>query len=360
MFGNSLIASDHIIDVFRERFVERFGNGGRGFVLVDRMAPYGPRTRTGIAKSTQWNAHNFSMGDRGSHPFGVSGVVHVSNTRGARTLWRLSGERRARIYAHDDAGSPPLQITLDGQLTTTFHPTRKGNLATIDVDIPPEASQLVLEAEGAGAAVYGALLEGEGPGVSINTYGVPAAGAAHFLAAEGPFFADQLRAQDPALVVVMLGGNETKRLHWKKRSRDEVEQSFVALLALLQRTVPRAACLAVSPIDAVHGGQEKSWQPRAQLSWVIDMQRRVAAAAGCAYFDLYRAMGGEGSLKRFHDAGFLHDDMVHPKSGGLDILGELMADALLRAYEGTPRVDPTVVNAGTLAVEPPSGATSDG
>lgn len=360
VLGNSLIASDHIVDIFRERLVERFGDGGRGFVLVDRMAPYGPRTRTGIANSAQWNAHNFSMGDPGNHPFGVSGVVHVSNTRSARTLWRLQGERRARIYLHDHDKSPTVQVTVDDREPVLFAPTGQGQLAAVDLALPAGAGRLVLEANGPGAAVYGALLEGEGPGVSVNTYGVPAAGASHFLAVDGPIFAEQLQAQDPALVVVMLGGNETKRLHWRKRNRDEVEQSFTALLAQLQKTVPRAACLAVSPIDAVHGGQKKSWQPRAQLGWVIDMQRRVATAAGCAYFDLYRAMGGAGSLKRFHDAGFLHDDMVHPKSGGLDMLGELLADALLRAYEATPRIEPALVNVGTAAVEPPPNNLSDG
>jgi hypothetical protein len=47
-------------------------------------------------------------------------------------------------------------------------------------------------------------------------------------------------------------------------------------------------------------------------------------------------MGGAGSLARFYKAGFMHDDLVHPKGRGLDVLGHLVTDALLRAWVETP------------------------
>jgi hypothetical protein len=47
-------------------------------------------------------------------------------------------------------------------------------------------------------------------------------------------------------------------------------------------------------------------------------------------------MGGEDSLRRFYKAGLVHEDMVHPRGQGLDILGQFVVDALLRAWAETP------------------------
>lgn len=342
VLGNSLIAADHIVDVVRERLVERFGDGGRGFVLTDRIAEYGGRARTGSATTGRWAARNFSMGERGRFPFGVAGVLHVSRGRGAKTTWTLAGETRARVFVHEHARSPALELLVDGAHVRTVHPEGRGGLRTVDLDLSPGARTLALEAKGPGAVVYGALLERRQPGVIVNSFGVPAADAAHFLSADEDAFRAQLLAQDPALVVVMLGGNETKRLHWGKRKRSDVERDYAALLDRLREIAPRAACLAVGPIDSVYGGPEKVWRTRTHLSWVIAMQKRVAVERGCAYFDLFEAMGGAGSLRRFATHGLLHADMVHPKKGGLDLLGELFADALLDAYETSAPRAPNV------------------
>jgi hypothetical protein len=50
-------------------------------------------------------------------------------------------------------------------------------------------------------------------------------------------------------------------------------------------------------------------------------------------------MGGKGSLERFDKAGMMHEDLVHPKGHGLDLLGQLLTDALLREWvdSGAPR-----------------------
>ncbi len=339
VLGNSLIAADHIVDVIRERLVARFGDGGRGFVLADRISDYGPRTRTG--KASGFRPHNFSMGERGEYPFGVAGVLHVSKGRGARTVWQLFGEKRARLFLYEHERGPALRVLVDGVATGTYSTRGAPGERTLDIELPADARSLAIEAKGSGAVLYGALLERQRPGVLVNTFGVPAADASHFLSSDPDIFAHQLRAQDPALVVVMLGGNETKRLHWKRRTRDEVERGYAALLDRLQQVVPEAACLAVGPIDSVHGGPEKVWRTRRHLAWVIEMQKRVAAEKGCAYFDLFEAMGGPGSLRRFAAHGLLHEDMVHPKEGGLVLLGELLSDALLDAYEKAPALAPS-------------------
>jgi hypothetical protein len=89
----------------------------------------------------------------------------------------------------------------------------------------------------------------------------------------------------------------------------------------------------MGPIDAVRGGNgPNKLTQRPYLDEVIGIERQIALAEGCAFFDIFSAMGGSGSLARFVQAGFVHEDLVHPRSHGLDLLGQLLTDALLRGW----------------------------
>jgi hypothetical protein len=93
-----------------------------------------------------------------------------------------------------------------------------------------------------------------------------------------------------------------------------------------------AACWVIGPLDAVVRRPTGPYTQRAELEQVIAMERSVALEAGCGWFDLFAAMGGSGSIRRFDKAGLMHSDRVHPKGRGLDVLGQLITDALFDAY----------------------------
>jgi lysophospholipase L1-like esterase len=338
-FGNSLIAGDRIVDIVREQFARRFGDGGRGLLLIDRLAPYGPRTRTGTADG--WAVHTVGELKESPWPFGLSGVVHVSSRPRAHSRFSLSGERQGTLFWLDrDAG--PIEVRVDGQPLLQTQPQNGGQHQQEDFTLPEGARTLELIAHQKGTALQGLVLDKAGPGIVLDTLGVPSADASLFLRADEAMVADQLRARAPALVLVMLGGNEVKRLQWKRSTSDQVERDLRRFLQRVTRAVPGAACLVVGPVDAVLGpGAAKPFQQREHLEEVIGMEREVALEEGCAFFDMFAAMGGTGALQRFHSRGFMHEDLVHPKGRGLDVLGSLLSRGLLRGWEDTPRAEPS-------------------
>ena len=96
----------------------------------------------------------------------------------------------------------------------------------------------------------------------------------------------------------------------------------------------------VGPLDAVLGPDAaKPFQQRADFLEVIDLERKISLEEGCAFFDMFAAMGGTGSLQRFQVRGLVHDDLVHPRGQGLDLIGELLGNALLKAWSETPRAE---------------------
>ncbi|HEY1098509.1 MAG TPA: GDSL-type esterase/lipase family protein [Myxococcota bacterium] len=342
-FGNSLIAVDRIVDVFRARLVDVAGDGGRGFLLADRLADYGPRTRTARA-ANGWSV--CTLGDvtpvpasRGV-PFGVAGVVHVADHAGARSVFAVDDDDDvATVYATVAPGRGGLRARFDDEPWFVVADRLDGDdERVIDIvrslRVPAGAKRLELQATGARAIVHGVALERDASdgGVVVDTLGVPAIDATLWLGTDEGTLTAQLSSRQPDLAVIMLGGNETKRLAWRRRDLDDIDADLRAFIRRT-RVVDGTACLVVGPIDAVVGGDGADpFRQRPQLALVNERFASVAHDEGCAYFDLYAAMGGRGALERLHELGALHDDLVHPRGRGLDVLGHLLAEALLTSW----------------------------
>ena len=64
------------------------------------------------------------------------------------------------------------------------------------------------------------------------------------------------------------------------------------------------------------------------------MQQRVARDNGCAFFNMFAAMGGAGTMARWH-AGKKHlvgADLTHPNAEGAETVGVLIYEALIDGY----------------------------
>ncbi|MCC7073165.1 MAG: hypothetical protein IT383_17725 [Deltaproteobacteria bacterium] len=350
VLGNSLIASDHVTDVVRARLVERFGDAGRGFLLPDRLSKVaGRKVRTGEA-TAGWEIQNFAQdppdpkSGKRLGPFGFTGSLHVSTVKGDHTTWRTDGAARARLFYLEHGGQPAMRLearTKAGKSVVArieaMPAVAPEQDVSVDVVLPAATRELVLVAEGPGAQVYGVALEGEGAGVVVDTIGVPAASAQLYVEATSEeVFVRQLRQREPSLFVAMLGGNEVRSLDYKTIDPARFDAYLTELLARAKSAAPESACLIVSPIDAVKAsaaGEELTTRP--EIDTVIEVQRAVAKREGCAFFDLFAAMGGKGSLTRFKDKGFLSEDLVHPTWRGGDVLGQLFADALVQSWIDT-------------------------
>ncbi|NNB85790.1 GDSL-type esterase/lipase family protein [Corallococcus exiguus] len=332
-FGNSLIAGDRIVDVVREEFAAGFGGAGRGVLLVDRMAPYGGRGRT-AAVSNGWEPRTLGELKAPPHPFGITGVYHLATENRARGRFKLEGEPRGTLWWKDVKGAGRLVVSVDGAVLTRTEPQEDGASRTTSFDLPAGAKWLDVTAEGKGAVVQGVVLQKDASGIVLDMLGVPSADATLYGRLEEDALKAQLSQRDPKLLLFFLGGNESKRLEWKRTDLPTVRQDLTALLRRTRAAAPGSACLVVGPMDAVQDGHAKG-KPLTQrpfLEAVIKAEREVALAEGCGFFNLYTAMGGAGSLARFNQAGFMHEDLVHPRGHGLDMLGQLVSDALLAGW----------------------------
>ncbi len=332
VLGTSLIASDHITDVARRRLMARHGPGGTGYLYVDRPTRNAGRdVRCGKATSG-WQIDKLTD-EKYAPNLGLAGVAFISPANDAQSVsFNCSGQRLAELFIATQPHGGELEVKIDGdvvaELSTDGDAVRP---ATAIVEIPEGSRRLELKTRAGPVRVDGVSLETGLPGVIFDALGLPGGAAYVFLRSNEEVFGAQLLARRPALVVLMMGGNEAFDLSLNRYTPQEAEKNFEVLIERVRRWAPQAAILLASPPDAGVWRMDKSINPRKETAIVSQFLHEVAKRERIAIWDMQAAMGGEGAIERWWNAGLMNEDLVHPVGVGGDVFGYLMDMALERA-----------------------------
>jgi lysophospholipase L1-like esterase len=336
--GDSHIAADYITRTIREHLQARFGNAGRGFVAIDQRARYGGRRldREG------WRRDRVVDANGPGKAYGFAGMRLTSTRRGASARYVLKPEdHELAVFFHPTRRKRTLEVFAEEEPIGEIETRSRGKVVgRVEIPVhrlggatPPEWLNLVASASG--VSVFGLSFESTEPGIIYDSIGPVGADAKVYLDLNQRSFEAHVAAASPDLIVLMVGGNDALVIRQGRRTLEEARAQHLELIQRLQRYVPDAACLLFGPMDAGEEKPDGTIGTKAFLREIRDMQRDVAAASGCGFWDTLDAMGGEGSFGRWFDAGIMNEDMVHPRSKGGDLVGHLFATALMKAYLGS-------------------------
>lgn len=331
--GNSLIASDYVASTIRRQLSDRYGSGGTGFLFVDRPTRIsGSFDRVGKA-SAGWNISLLTdRGDRSRQ--GLGGARYTSKTNAREEVrFALRDNTSAEIAWLARADGGLIDIAIDGKRhgkpISTRGPADEASFTKID--LPKGARELTLSTREGSVELFGVTLENGRPGIVHDTYGLPGGTADVFLQADEAIFGAQLKRRDPAMVLIMLGGNESYEMSRGWMSAAKARKTAGDFIDRVRGNVPNAACVVTSPLDAGVRSASGTISPRPFGPEVRDMLREESLKRGCAFWDMHGAMGGVGSAGRWFEAKLMSEDLVHPRGKGAEILGHLFVAALERA-----------------------------
>jgi lysophospholipase L1-like esterase len=333
--GDSHVASDYITQTIRERMQREYGDAGRGFTVIDQQLGYGGRRFPGEAG---WERDRIVDKDRAGRPFGFSGTSLESSKKGAELEFKIfDDEPKVRVFYQAQPGGGLLKVLVDkkpiGELSTDA-PAAKSTAQTFEVPGAKKGpakgkraeKKLTLVAQGPSVRLYGIAFEGEGPGVIYESIGPLGADAKVYDQLEQNSFKEHLKEDAPDLVVLMVGGNDAMKIRKEWTSLAEVKKDHQQLIDTVKAALPEADCLLFAPMDA---GDKKGKVvvSKTYLKEVHDMQKELAQAKGCGFFDMFESMGGEGSIAKWVDAKVMNADLVHPREKAAELLGDLFFEA---------------------------------
>jgi lysophospholipase L1-like esterase len=179
--------------------------------------------------------------------------------------------------------------------------------------------------------LFGVALERDRPGVVYDALGSHAAVAALWQRQDRAHWKDQFALRDPALIIFQYGTNESD---FSKIDLGDYERTLAGLIDELRDVSNGASILVVSPLDRAEWKYGRV-DTKPVILDLVSIQRRVALAHGAAFWNTFEAMGGAGSMARWTKARpqLGGGDLTHPTPRGAEILGDLLSDAIVRAYQ---------------------------
>ena len=338
-YGDSTIASDFISGTVRRRLQSRFGDAGHGFILAANPWQWYFHNDVFHTSEGSWAASRLAGPTAPDGMYGLGGVSFTSYGGGIATFGTATngdfGRRVSRydVYYLEQPGGGNVEVTTRGSPPERFSTRGTAKVSRVHVVHAQDGeSRLTVRAVGGGQVrLFGVALERDEPGVVYDALGSHAAMASHWQRQDRAHWKEQLDLRDASLVVFQYGTNESELA---KLEPDAYERAFGDLVDEVKAAAPGASVLVVSPLDRAdwQGGRMPT---KPVILDLVSIQKRVALAHGVAFWNTFEAMGGEGSLGRWvrtrpQLAGM---DLTHPTPRGAEVVGDLLSDALVNAFE---------------------------
>ena len=360
-YGDSPITNDGITSTVRRKLQLRFGDAGHGFILIAR--PWGWYGHSGVEHqaSAGWSSDPMFI-SRGDHFYGLGGVSFTATSASATFATTEEGEVGHSVSSFDlyylaRPGGGDVDIEVDGQNYDRFSTASdqiQSGFYRVSLDEGPHAMTIRTRNTGE-VQMFGVVMESSHQGVEYDSLGVNGAFIgllAHYI--DPDHWAEQLRHRNPDLLIIGYGTNESQ---FERLPMDQYQADTREAVRRIRSALPGMSIMLVGPMDRGTRGAGASIVTRPMIPKLIAYQRRLAAELGCAFFDTYTAMGGEGTVARWFEAKprLMGGDYTHPTVQGAEIVGTLIYDAMMRAYENYK-----ASNVGAVPLRPPQNPITTG
>jgi lysophospholipase L1-like esterase len=335
--GDSLVASDYVTSTLRRKFQQQFGDAGHGFVLMANAWSSYSHSDVFRFSTRGWSVSRI-VGPYLKDGFYGLGGVSFKGPPGIRAQFGTAREgdygRNVSVfevaYLKQPSGGA-MRVNIDGEfreLIATDAPEKSSGFYRVEVPDGEHVLELVTERNMVRA--FGVVLERKGPGVVLDAIGVQGARIRFLDKQDDEHWAAQLKWRKPDLLVFQFGANESG--DGFAYSMPDYHQTMREVILQAQRALPNAGCLILSAMDRARV-TEWGMITVPIIPHIVEQQRKTALDVGCAFWNTYEAMGGNGSMARWVRRGLGQADLTHPNSVGADILGNWIYQALIKDYQ---------------------------
>jgi lysophospholipase L1-like esterase len=338
-WGDSLLGDDGLTFAIRRRLQTRFGDAGHGFHILAPFNSFHHRRGVQFQIVEPWTRRcEVRFNCEADGRYGLGGVSARSATGGHSRFSTVKNDLGDKIshfeiwYEKAPSGGV-FQVNIDGNVARKIDTDATELSDDVAVfELPDGPHSIDVRVTERAVHGYGVVLERSGPGVVWDNLAVIGTFTKHLDLQDPEHIKGQIHWRNPDLLVFTLGGNDVQRA--LSDVRDHYEAEYVRVIRKYRAGKPAASCLVLGITD--HGEHTQYHDVRTQraVPELVAIQRNVALAEGCAFFDQFSAMGGSGSAGRWHYSkpALVGANLGHLTSAGHEVLASLFYRALMHGY----------------------------
>lgn len=338
VLGDSFIEGDILSSNLREMLQKRYGGCGVGFVP---MTCDGAGFRRSVRHSFNgWNGHHAneassnyerSWSNLTGHYFDGERGATVTLTGVTKYLSLLDTCQSSSFYFMGN-GAASASVSINGEPSQQFTASASGDVQSLTVTGNIGKVQWSLSSSGGGMKFLGVSMDCT-KGVVVDNYSLRASSGLQLCYTNDKWLSalDACRHYD--LVIIMYGLNVAGRQSSKYES---YQKQMVKAINIMKQAMPKTGFLVVSVADR----EERSgggYRTIAGVRSLIPAQKQIAYDAGVAFWNLYEAMGGEGSMVRLVEKHQANLDYTHINFNGGAVLAKPLFDAIVWGQENYQR-----------------------
>lgn len=335
-YGDSQLECDRISGDLREHFQEQFGGSGVGLVpALQTVATYSLSQQTSPSISRYLNYGPSSM--RASHSrYGV--MAQVGRVNGGATF--TFGPRSSEKYPHAfpvtsvtvwASGSGSMSVKGEAESHSLSSETVMGDVKRYTVRIPEGAKRLTLSMNGS-FDVYGIQLD-DTVGVTIDNVPMRGCSGTIFTTIDRNTIASFYKKENVKLIILQYGGNSVPSVSGPKSISGYMNR-LRSQIRMFREMAPDASILFIGPADMAtrKGGQLQTYPV---LPEVVDSLREMSLSEGVAFWDMFAAMGGKGSIIKWnkHTPQLAGSDYIHFTPKGAAEISNIFYETLQFYYK---------------------------
>lgn len=388
-YGDSQLEGDRVTVHIRKNLQAKFGGGGLGFVPLDDVASNGSYSRVNRGTWTRYNVFNKRL--KKSSFYGLSGYVfrfakgeaipdsitelpkdsltivkndstktkklndtipilakvdtakksnpkkpkQIDYTKNASVTYRFYKRRKIKyntvslMYGRTKEGFGIKCYTLDNKLLQTDTLSTELGYANKKLNIPPGLKGFKIEFLGNHSPDLYGLQVDDTAGIIVDNYAIRGHSGDGLFRINDEYLTKQIEQTNTRLIIFQFGANMLPYLDDEKECK-RYENSFYRLFKKFRKAAPNASILVIGNGDMGYkkNGEEKSYPYVRCLS---DIQKSAAKKAGCSFWSLLDAMGGDNAILSWKRKGLcMLDGHLTPK--GQRIMANLIFRAIMREY----------------------------
>ncbi|MBR3303841.1 MAG: SGNH/GDSL hydrolase family protein [Bacteroidales bacterium] len=331
-YGDSFIEGDILTGSLRDLLRERFGGKGVGYVDITSQVS-GFRV-TVKHKYGNWNS--FAATERSGFDASKQGIAARYFTNAGNAFVELKGSKngvaldradKSTIYfvsrsnaviASSINGEPQEKHQIEGS-ESLQHITVEGDIESIRWS--------VLSAPN--AIFYGVTMDGT-EGVVLDNLSMRSSSGYHLKGIPEQRLQEFNKARHYDLIVLEYGLNVAGK---NQKNYSTYKKNMIATIEHLKSAFPNTSFMLVSVSDRDYRASDGQMHTMPGVKALVEAQREIAQECGIAFWDLYTAMGGDGSMAAMAKKGMANKDYTHINSKGGKKIAELFYDAIMYEVE---------------------------
>jgi lysophospholipase L1-like esterase len=241
---------------------------------------------------------------------------------------RASRFNRVNLFLHSYVDSGSLVIQLNDTISDTIQNISDGyQIVEYQPKIKTEKLKIVFDLK-EGGRVYGIGFD-PSSGIQVDNIAMRGSSGLEFRKSDKLVLDTMLSALNPGLLLLQFGGNVVPYIS----NVSYYKNAFKKELLYLKELCPGVGIVVIGPSDMAtkENGRFVTYK---KLEPVRDALKAAAQETGCAFWDMYQAMGGENSIQDFvlADPPLANPDYIHFTPKGANMMAGMFFEAVMLEY----------------------------